>query len=265
MRLMLTIALASQKGGTAKTTSAVNLAAALVLTGSRVLLCDLDAQASATLWLTDNYGPKGRTVRDVLKRDAKIQECIVHTRPGIDLLPANLWLSSLGIEMLSAYRKEERLGSALDTVAAQYDFCLIDCPPSLELATVNAFTACRTCVIPIDCRAQALLCVPQLLEVLVGISTEFGEPIGVYALPTFFERTNLARDIVSQIEEQFEAATLPPIHKNTRLAEAFVSRQTIFEYDSTALGAVDYKRVARELYDDLTPTTRLRRRTEEAG
>lgn len=261
---MITLSVCGQKGGIAKTTSSVSIGGALVLAGFRVLLCDLDAQASATLWLTNDYGEQGRTVRDVLRRRVKIVDCIRSTDSGMDVVPSNLWLSSIDLEMIADLNKEQRLPTALGQVEDRYDFTIIDCPPSLGLATVNALTACDTAIIPVDCRSQALLAVPQLLEVLANIGAEYNRSIGVYALPTFFERTNLAREILAQIEEQFESATLPAIHKNTRLAEAFVARKTIFQFDPTAIGAVDYRRAAKEIADDLAPRPRTEGRARRA-
>ncbi len=264
MRPMITIAVAGQKGGISKTTSSVSISAALVREGFRVLLVDMDAQASSTQWLTDYYGERGRDVEAILKRTALAADCILHTAPGIDVIPSTLWFSSIDLEMAAILGRERRLAAALEPVGDRYDFCVIDCPPSLGLATANALMASQVAIVPIDCRLQALLAVPQILSMLAEVSEERRETVGVYALPTFFERTNLARDILAQIEQRFEAATLPAIHKNTRLAEAFVAKKTIFQFDPTALGAVDYTRVAKELADDLAPRPRAKGSSREA-
>ena len=253
---MITIAVANQKGGCSKTTTAVNLSAALARGGARVLLVDLDAQSNATQWLTGRYGADGRVLQDVILRRAPIESCIVTARPGIDLVPANLDLASLDIDLMAQMNRERRLAAALEMVDGRYDYALLDCPPALSLPTLNAFTACRVCLIPIDCRGEAMLSVPKLLEHLAAVEREYGHMIACYALPTFYERTNLARDMLEVIKDQFETMTLPAIHKNTRLAEAFVLRKTIFEHDEQAAGAVDYLRVAKELSDDLEATTR---------
>lgn len=262
---MPTIAIANQKGGCGKTTSAVNLSAALARSGSRVLVVDLDAQANATQWLTGGYGPAGRVVQDVLMRRVELGACLVRARPEIDLVPANLDLASVDIDLMAEMNRERRLATALEAVERDYDAVVLDCPPALGLSTLNAFTACSTCIIPIDCRGEAMLSVPKLLSHLAAVEREYGHAIACYALPTFYERTNLARDMLATIQDTFDTMTLPAVHKNTRLAEAFVLRQTIYEHDAAAAGAVDYLRVAKELHDDLQATTRtLSRRDRRA-
>ena len=171
-------------------------------------------------------------------------------------MPGNLDLASLDIELMAEMNRERRLATALETVRNEYDYVLLDCPPALGLSTLNAFTACHVAVIPIDCRGEALLSVPKLLQHLAAVEREYGHTISCYALPTFFERTNLAKDMLATIQDTFDAMTLPAVHKNTKLAEAFVLRKTIFEHDPTAAGAVDYLRVAKELTSDLEATTR---------
>jgi chromosome partitioning protein len=250
------IAIANQKGGTGKTTSAVNLSAALVHSGRTCLLVDLDAQATATRHLLGAYGEDGKVVYDVLLQGAALRSCIQQTPAGIDIVPSNLSLATLDIDLLQVYNREHRLRLALEPISAGYDYAVIDCPPNLGFTTVNAFVACSVCVIPIECKAEAWEAVPRLMTALKRVATEFQNPLRLYALPTFLERTNLARDIYEQIREHFETQTLSPVNKNTRLAEAFAARQTILQYDPTASGAMDYLRVAKELIDDQETTVR---------
>lgn len=259
---MNVIAVANQKGGVGKTTTAVNLAAALVQSGRRVLLIDLDAQGTATRCLTGTYGTDGRVIYDVLMKRTVIGECVIETPAGVDLVPSNLGLASLDVDLLSEFNREHRLSLALEDLPAEaYHYTVIDCPPNLGFVTINAFAAARTVIIPIECKPEAWEAVPRLMQTLKKIVTEFRHSLRMYALPTFLERTNLARDIHEQIQEKFESFTLPPIHKNVRLAEAFAARQPITTYDPTASGAVDYLRVAKEIIG-AEETTQVRRRLE---
>ncbi len=259
---MKTIAIANQKGGVGKTTTAVNLAAALVHSGRRVLLIDTDAQGTATRFLTNAYGTDGHVIYDVLMRRTPLRDCIAHTPSGVDIVPSNLGLASLDVDLLSEFNREQRLSLALgDLPEGSYDFVIVDCPPNLGFVTINAFAAASIVIIPIECKPEAWEAVPRLMQTLKKIVTEFRHPLRMYALPTFLERTNLARDIHEQIQEKFESFTLPPVHKNVKLAEAFAARQPINVYDPTASGAVDYIRVAKEL-TSAEEETQVRRRME---
>jgi chromosome partitioning protein len=255
------IAVANQKGGTAKTVTSVNLAASLASYGKTVLLVDLDAQATATRHLIGRYGDDGSVVSDVLMKRATLRSTIVETDAGVALVPSNLSLASLDIDLLSEYNREHRLENALsEPNLPPFDYVIIDCPPNLGFPTVNAFVACDICIIPIECKAEAWEAVPRLMTALKRVVSDFRKSMRIYALPTFLERTNLARDIHEQIEEHFENLTLPPIHKNTKLAEAFAARQPILKYDPTASGALDYLRVAKEILD--AEATAVRRGVE---
>ena len=258
---MITIAIANQKGGVGKTASAVSLSGALAMAGRRVLLCDLDAQASATLWLMDSYGEEGRAAYDVLMRAAPVRGAIVSTAAGFDLLPSNLRLGDLESDLLNAVARERRLHTALREIEGSYDVCFVDCSPNLGLGTQNAVAAAEVCIIPIDCRPQALVAVPSLVNLLFEIEQEYQSPIQALALPTFYERTNVAKGVLEQVQDKFESLTLPIVHKNTRLVEAWMARETIYQYDKTCPAAVDYLRVARELETELETRREAQKRT----
>jgi chromosome partitioning protein len=259
---MKTIAVANQKGGVGKTTTSVNLAAALKHKGRRVLMIDLDAQATASRYLLGKYGADGRVVYDVLLRKAGILDCVQKTPSGVDVVPSNLSLASLDLDLLSEFNREHRLGMALSELnQGEYDYAIIDCPPNLGFVTINAFTAAQIVLIPIECKPEAWEAVPRLMQTLRKIVTEFKTQISIYAVPTFLERTNLAKDIHEEICNHFESFALSPIHKNVKLAEAFAARQPIIEYDPTASGAMDYLRIAKEILQS-EEETEIRRGVE---
>lgn len=259
---MKTIAVANQKGGVGKTTTAVNLAAALVHSGRKCLLLDLDAQATASRYLLGAYGDDGRVTYDVLLKRTKVRDCIHETQVGVSIVPSNLGLASLDVDLLSEFNREHRLELALQELKDdEFDYVIVDCPPNLGFVTINAFAAAQVVLIPIECKPEAWEAVPRLMQTLRKIVKEFQHPIRIYALPTFLERTNLAKDIYDEIREHFESFILSPIHKNIKLAEAFAARQPIIQYDPTASGAVDYLRVAKELISG-EEQTQVRRRVE---
>ncbi|MBR1690880.1 MAG: ParA family protein [Oscillibacter sp.] len=242
-----TVAIVNQKGGVGKTTTCVNLAAALHEAGQRVLLCDFDPQANATSGMgVDKSVSKG--VYNVMIEDLPPAEAVVRTRFG-DVLPSNKALAGAGIELIGMERREFLLRDALAQLAPAYDFLFIDCPPSLELLTLNALCAADTLLVPVQGEYFALEGLSDLMNTVRLVRRSLNPRLELEGvLLTMFDgRTNLALQVAEEVKHYFPGkvyATVIP--RNVRLSEAPSHGKPITAYDRTCRGAAAYTALAAE-------------------
>lgn len=244
---MVTIAIANQKGGVGKTTTAVNLAAALSKSKKKVLVVDLDAQGHASTWLSGKRASEGTGIYQVLVHKANIADQIVKNSSGIDVIQSSVRMAKVDIDIQAEVYREHRLQRALESVVSNYDYILIDCPPSLGLASINAFVASDTIVIPVDCAVESYQAIPQLLETINELGRELKRQYKVFALPTFVERTRLTNEVLAALKGEFAGTVLSGIRKNTKLPEAFAEQKSILDYDSSSYGSIDYMNMVKEI------------------
>jgi chromosome partitioning protein len=245
------LAVVNQKGGVGKTTTSVNLAAALAQAGRRVLLIDLDPQGNATMGSGVDKRTVGRTVYHVLLGLAEIGGVRVRVeRGGFDLLPANRDLAGAEIELVELENRETRLKRALEGVAAEYDFVLIDCPPSLSLLTVNALTAAHRVLIPMQCEYYALEGLSDLVATIKRVRANLNPELEIAGLlRTMYDpRNTLSQQVSQQLEDHFKDKvyrTLVP--RNVRLAEAPSYGVPAVLWDAASKGAQAYVALADEI------------------
>jgi len=242
------IAIVNQKGGVGKTTSSVNLSAALHHRGARTLLCDFDPQANATSGLGVDKNTASPNVYDVLIRQADPKKAVVHTPYG-DVLPANKALAGAGVEMIGLDRREYLLKDALAQLAPDYDYIFIDCPPSLELLTLNGLCAAQSVLVPVQCEYYALEGLSDLLSTVRRVKQALNPVLDLEGvLLTMYDgRTNLSIQVAEEVKRHFPGkvyATVIP--RNVRLSEAPSHGKPVIAYDPLSRGAEAYSALAEE-------------------
>lgn len=245
------LAIANQKGGVGKTTTAVNLAASLAALGQRVLLADLDPQGNATMGSGIEKRSALPTVYQILLNQVSVADARLHSQAGgFDVIPANRELAGAEIDLVSLEQRDLRLKAALAQVDAEYDFILMDCPPTLNLLTVNAFAAAQTVLIPMQCEYYALEGLSALMNTIKKIRAAFNPDLDIEGLlRTMFDpRNTLANEVSAQLTEHFgDKLYRTVIPRNVRLAEAPSYGKAVINYDMQSKGAQAYLALAGEI------------------
>ena len=244
------IVVANQKGGVAKTTTSVNLAAGLAYYKKKVLLLDLDPQGNASSGLGVNKNALEHSTYDVLVNFVPIDKITIEINKKLSLVPAKVELAGAEMELVSAISRESRLKNALEEVRDQYDYIIIDTPPSLGLLTLNALTAADSFLVPIQCEYFALEGLSQLLSTIKIVQKNLNQKLEMEGiLMTMFDnRTNLANQVVADVKENFKDKVFKTIiPRNVRLSEAPSFGMSIIDYDIKSKGAETYLALAKEV------------------
>lgn len=244
------IAIANQKGGVGKTTTAVNLAAALAQTPRRVLLIDIDPQGNATMASGVDKRALENSACELLLGEATVEQCIVRAAEGFDLIPSNIDLTAAEVRLMSEIGREQKLKRALGDIVARYDYVLIDCPPALSLLTLNALAAADGVLVPMQCEYFALEGLSALMDTIEQLRGAVNPALEIEGiLRTMFDvRNNLANAVSGELTRHFGDKVFRSIvPRNVRLAEAPSHGQSIVGYDKASRGGIAYLGLAGEI------------------
>jgi chromosome partitioning protein len=245
------IAVANQKGGVGKTTSSVNLSACLAYYGHKTLLVDIDPQGNATSGLGVNKADVDQCIYDVLVEDLEAKDVVIPTNvENLDVVPATIQLAGAEIELVPTISREARLKKALASAVPNYDYIIIDCPPSLGLLTLNALTASDSVIIPVQCEYYALEGLSQLLNTVRLVQKHLNKSLQIEGvlLTMLDARTNLGLQVIEEVKKYFQDKVYQTIiPRNVRLGEAPSHGQPIITYDPKSRGAEVYLELAKEV------------------
>lgn len=248
------LAIANQKGGVGKTTTTINLSACLAEKGKKVLVIDTDPQGNTTSGFGLNKNELETSIYDLMLGENSAKECMVEIEniPGLKLIPSNINLSGAEIQLIDENNKEYILRDAIDYVKDEFDFVIIDCPPSLNMLTINAMTTADSVLVPIQCEYYALEGIAQLMMTIDLVHDRLNEKLTMDGVVfTMFDgRTNLSNEVVESVKNSIQAhvyGTIIP--RNVRLAEAPSHGLPINLYDSKSAGTESYRKLAQEIID----------------
>lgn len=244
---MKTIAFANHKGGTGKTTTAVNVAACLLSAGKRVLLIDLDPQANVTLHLGIDPGETGRDVYSCFKA-GKIQEPF--NAAGVSVIPATLDLAALEMELTAEAGRELVLKELISTARGKYDYILIDCPPALGLLTLNALTAANIVIIPVQSEFLAVHGVTKIIDIISKVKRRLNPGLSFSVMVTRYSQNKvLNKNVLDAIKQTYHAEYIGHIRENIAIAEAAAVGKSVVDYSPKSAGAADYQTLTKKIME----------------